>query len=88
MANQIAEKQKLLINTISRPPAHRCSQCGKPYYRRNMMEAWTIRNPGKRIGWHKDIVKVCLACMDQRQAQGIIEIADVQFSRKEVVRKK
>lgn len=75
-----------LINTVSKPPARRCSQCGHPYYRVNAASLWTIRTPGKRLGWHKEIVKVCLKCMTKKQAEQVIRIADIQFSDKEVIR--
>ena len=81
-------EKKAFINTVSAPPKKQCSQCGKPYYRRNLIEVWTGRNPGKRLGWGKEIAKVCLNCQDVQESARIIGIADVQFAVKTVVRKK
>lgn len=68
-------------NTLRRPLPRKCSQCGRKYFRRNMMEQWTGRNDGRRYGWHKDVAKVCLSCMSEAESRRIIGIADVQFGR-------
>ncbi len=72
-------EKDLKINTLRRPLKRKCSQCGMPYFRRNLMEQWTGRNVGRRFGWHKDIAKVCLSCMTLEESKRIIGIADVQF---------
>lgn len=64
------------------PVPRRCSQCGKPYFRRNRAEVWTSRNPGKKYGWVKEEARVCLACMDIKDSVRMLGVADVQFSRK------
>lgn len=74
-------EKDLKINTIRKPLPRKCSQCGGKYFRRNLMEQWTGRNIGKRYGWHKDIAKVCIACMSEYESKKIIGMADVQFGR-------
>lgn len=85
--NQV-RKYKTFINTVSKPLSRRCSSCGNSYFRRNRIEVWTGRNPGKRLGWHKDIASVCLKCQDVEESSRIIGIADVQFKKNEVARRK
>lgn len=75
------------INTVRKPPKRRCSQCGGPYFRRNLMEQWTGRNEGHRYGWHKDIAKVCTKCMDENESKRVIAIADVRFGKIEKIKK-
>lgn len=78
----LADVEKdLQINTVRKPFSRKCSQCGKGYFRRNLMEQWTGRNEGHRYGWHKDIAKVCTGCMSEYESKRIIGIADVQFGR-------
>ena len=52
-----------------RPPKQRvykprlCDECGHPYYRCNATDAWTLQNPGSRIGWGRTKRRVCVpAC--------------------------
>lgn len=73
--------KQLNINTIRKPLSHKCSQCGKGYFRRNLTEMWTMRNPGKRFGWHKEIGKICLQCMDVPESNRITAIADIQYGK-------
>ena len=56
----------------------RCSICGKTYHRRNLQEVWDVRNPGRRIGWHKEVIKTCMNCLSKQQALRIISIAIVK----------
>lgn len=81
-------KTAAFINTISKPPARSCSRCGEGYFRRNRMEVWTGWAPGKRLGWHKDIVAICLKCQDLKESMELIEIADIRYSKKEIARPK
>lgn len=46
-----------------------CSVCGKPYYRRNLLEVWDVRNPGHRVGWGKTELRVCLGCSSAQRSQ-------------------
>lgn len=88
-ANSIRHiENELRLNTTRGPLFKRCSQCGKPYSRRNATEIWTTRNEGHRYGWHKDIARVCLKCMTVSESEKIIGIADVQFSKMEKPPKK
>ena len=74
-------EKDLRVNTVRKPLSRKCSQCGRGYFRRNLMEQWTGRNDGHRYGWHKDIAKVCTKCMDENESKRIMAIADVQFSK-------
>lgn len=85
---KLESKTKQYINTVSKPPSRKCSGCGNPYYRVNTSQQWTGRNPGKRLGWHKDIVRFCTKCLSPEESKRIIAIADVQFTQKQVIRKK
>lgn len=71
---------ELKLNIVRRPNARRCSQCGDPYHRRNVMEQWTVRAEGHRYGWEKDIAKTCTKCTSERESQKIINIAEVRYS--------
>lgn len=68
------------MNTYQVPLKRKCSHCGKKYFRRNMMDIWTVRAPGQRYGWRKETVKVCMGCMDVHESRHIMKIADVKFS--------
>lgn len=82
-----AGEKRGFINTITKPPKRRCSRCNSKYYRVNSVEQWTGRNMGKRLGWHKDRAKICLNCQDVRESIQMMELADVKFYKKSVVRK-
>jgi len=71
----------LRINTVRKPLSRKCSQCGGKYFRRNLTEMWTMRNPGKRFGWHKEIGKICLGCMGVPESNRITAIADIQYGK-------
>jgi len=63
------------------PPTHHprvCDQCGEPYARRNLIEAWTLRNVGSRIGWSKVTVRICCACLPQRVAERLLILTHFQ----------
>lgn len=73
--------------TITKPvPLHRqtriCTNCGDPYHRRNLVEGWTVRNPGHRKGWHKQIEKLCLNCVSVSKMHRILDIAEASFEKK------
>lgn len=53
----------------------RCNICGKWYLRRNLTEQWVERNPGKKEGWKKQIMKVCLHCQSKQISQRIMVMA-------------
>lgn len=64
-----------------------CSDCREPYYRRNLIEMWILRNPGQRIGWLKQTSKVCLTCLPVSKAHRILDLAEVAFEKpKELVK--
>lgn len=57
-----------------------CSVCGKKYFRRNLFEGWVSQNPGKRVGWQKETLKVCLDCMNASQSRAtLLRVAKVRF---------
>jgi hypothetical protein len=57
---------------IRKKPSKVCDLCGKNYFRRNLIEGWTKQNPGKRAGWWKEKLRVCLLCMPQSAATRMI----------------
>ena len=58
-----------------------CEKCGFPYYRRNKMEIWTGRNPGHRLGWNKQEIKVCNTCLPQIDAQRMLVRMDLRITK-------
>lgn len=81
-------KERKFINTITKTPARRCGRCNNGYYRVNKIEQWTGRTPGKRLGWHKEKLSICTNCQDSRESIRLVEMADVQYSKTTVIRKK
>lgn len=78
-------------NPVGRPRS-RCFRCGEPYYRRNFFEAWITRNPGKRDGWAKTKIRVCLDCMDipstrQALAKMTLIISDIDAMRRDIAKR-
>lgn len=57
-----------------------CPSCGESYYRINVSQAWTARNPGRRDGWYKEKSKACTKCVDVGTARRMIAIATVGFA--------
>lgn len=57
-----------------------CDRCHNPYYRRNLTEAWTLRNPGHTKGWGKEILRVCTKCMSEKEAKRVVNIVGVSLS--------
>ena len=55
----------------------RCSGCGKVYHRVNTIDVWTMRMPGRRLGWIKMKVKLCNACCSQKQAERMMAVAQI-----------
>ena len=53
-----------------------CEGCGESYYRRNLFEAWTSRNPGHRDGWNKLSRRTCLSCTTTKTANRILMVVD------------
>lgn len=58
-----------------------CEKCGRPYYRRNKLEFWTGRNPGHRLGWLKQEIRVCNACLPSIQAQKVLAGMDIRMTK-------
>lgn len=58
--------------------SRRCEHCGESYYRRNVLEAWTSRNPGHRDGWNKSKRKTCLGCTTTKVANRILMVVDTR----------
>jgi len=55
-----------------------CDNCGQPYYRRNVAEAWTSQNPGHRAGWTKSSVKYCTNCQPAAQATRALMLVEAR----------
>ena len=49
-----------------------CASCGKPYFRRNLLEGWDEQNPGHRTGWDKKTVRICTHCQTAAQTHRIL----------------
>ena len=58
-------------------PSRRCDNCGRSYLRRNLTEAWTVRNPGHRGGWMKQIQKICMNCQTITASKRVMLVASV-----------
>lgn len=58
----------------SKPRRKVCSRCGSNYFRRNLLVGWTQQNPGKRLGWQREELRICLACMPQKTTQQFIGV--------------
>lgn len=56
-----------------------CDKCHKRYHRVNKMRVWPTRNPGRRHGWDVEEIYLCTECMDTRQAQHVIRVAQVKL---------
>ena len=54
-----------------------CDECGRPYYRRNMTEQCTRRNPGHRDGWKKEVLRICTNCQGAKISQRVLMVASV-----------
>ncbi len=63
-----------------------CANCGNGYYRRNRLQLWTSRNPGKRDGWTQADVRLCLTCSPQEQTSHLMTVASVKITKQGVVR--
>ncbi len=60
------------------PAPRHCSRCGKTYARRNLIEVWSTRNPGSRLGWAKTRAAICLRCQDARMTGRVIALAEIR----------
>jgi hypothetical protein len=83
----VSSEDKKFINTISKPPARKCSSCGHGYYRVNTVEVWDARTPGKRLGWHKTRAKICTRCQDQKESKRILGYVSIEHNKMVVVRR-
>ncbi len=54
-----------------------CTVCHRPYHRRNLVEAWTMTNVGRRDGWTKEISRVCVYCCNAKRAQRVLVVAQL-----------
>jgi len=71
------------ISTRSRS----CEHCGESYYRRNLFEAWTSRNPGHRDGWNKTARRTCLGCTTTKVANRILMVVDTRAAAKAMAKR-
>ena len=55
----------------------RCDSCNEPYFRRNLVEAWTVRATGHKRGWFKEVAKVCINCMSVGTARRVFALVGV-----------
>jgi hypothetical protein len=56
---------------------NRCAVCGHGYYRRNLAEQWTERNPGHRKGWKKVRIVVCTGCQSAKASERVLVVAQI-----------
>jgi hypothetical protein len=49
-----------------------CENCGRRYYRRNLLQVWDVRNTGHRDGWHQTTIRVCLTCQSPAATQRVL----------------
>lgn len=54
-----------------------CVSCGQRYYRRNIIEVWTVRNEGSRAGWVKRRIRQCLTCQPVTRSVALLRVAHV-----------
>lgn len=57
-----------------------CMSCGAPYYRANRMFIWTTINPGHRMGWIREDLKLCVRCFNAKKAQRVVTLASIDIS--------
>lgn len=57
--------------------AHHCELCGRRYYRRNLIEVWSVRAEGARMGWNKRTARICLSCQPERLSLQLLRVAHV-----------
>lgn len=69
---------------VTRPRS--CDTCSQPYWRRNLVELWTVRNEGHRTGWTKVKVKQCMQCQGTRQSVAILNAAHVAVGARGAIR--
>ena len=55
-----------------------------PYYRSNRLRLWTKANPGHRMGWEREDLKLCLKCFTQKKAVRVVELASIHVVPSEV----
>lgn len=55
-----------------------CDNCGKPYFRRNLVVGWVAANPGHRYGWSRIAVRSCTRCTSEGQAQRMVSLVTVR----------
>ncbi len=55
-----------------------CDRCGQRYLRRNLIEAWTTRNPGHRRGWIKKVIRICLRCQSIERSKEVVAVAQIR----------
>jgi hypothetical protein len=60
------------------PSERRCETCGGPYWRRNFVEVWTVRQEGARAGWVKRIVRQCLKCQPTALSIQLLRVMHVR----------
>lgn len=71
-------RKKASLTQRTRSSSRRCESCGTSYYRRNVLEAWTERNPGHRAGWNKSVRKTCLTCTSAKVANMVMMVIDTR----------
>lgn len=64
-----------------------CHYCGQSYYRCQQIRAWVVRNPGHRDGWRKEVISVCLNCLDAKATDRVLGAAQFTVSDLGKVRK-
>ena len=54
-----------------------CDRCGRPYGRRNLIEAWDTQNPGHRDGWSKTKLRICTKCAGATTARRTLMVGSI-----------
>ena len=58
----------------------RCQSCGAPYLRRNLVEVWVVRAPGRREGWVKQLIRQCLRCQPEARSMQLLRVMQVRVT--------
>lgn len=65
-----------------------CDVCSQPYYRRNVVEGWTAQNPGHRVGWVKNTLRICTYCQPAAQTSRALMYVEARIVKRELPRKR
>jgi hypothetical protein len=63
-------------------PKHRprhCDNCGRPYFRRNLVIAWPSQNKGHRVGWSRAMLRICTNCQPATESVKLLLVAEARI---------